>query len=345
MIGGFGVIPFQVPHNETACDGFLINHAEFGNLLFITDAEMCPYDMSKVGINHVLVECNYSIDYLDVTEVNKNHVLYGHMELQTCKRLLKAIYSPNLKTVGLIHLSSVNGNPDRFREEIQNELPTAYVWVAQKGMVITTNKWQGVGRLTKDVEFRQTEGGTSIARFTVACDRRYKKDGDASADFISCVAFGKTAEFINKYFVKGQRIGISGHIQTGNYTNKNGDKVYTTEIVADEVEFVESKGSGGSAQQQTAPPPMAPQAPTMPQQMGAQQPYQAQPTNYAPQYQQPVQTPNTASQAYPQQLQYQQPYQQQGYPQYPQQQMPPQQAPTPDFMNIADGVGDEVPFT
>lgn len=211
------------------------------------------------------------------------------------------------------------------------------------------NKWQGVGRLTKDVEFRQTEGGTSIARFTVACDRRFSKDNEHTADFISCVAFGKTAEFVNKYFVKGQRIGLSGHIQTGNYTDRDGNKRYTTDIMVEEVEFVESKGSG-SGQQQTAPPPMAPQAPTMPPQMGApvapqnapQQPYQAQPTNYAPQPQQAVQTPNTASQAYPQQAQYQQPYAQQQY-----QQAPPQQDPYAPggFMYVPEGSGDETPFT
>ena len=104
------------------------------------------------------------------------------------------------------------------------------------------NKVQLVGRLTKDVEVRYSQGDSqmAIARFTVAVDRRGKNN---EADFISCVAFGKTAEFIEKYFGKGNRIGICGHIQTGSYTDKDGKKVYTTDVVADEAEFVESKGA------------------------------------------------------------------------------------------------------
>lgn len=99
-----------------------------------------------------------------------------------------------------------------------------------------------VGRLTKDAELRYTQGDnrTAVARFTVAIDRKGK---DAGTDFIPCLAFGKTAEFIEKYFCKGQRIGLTGHIQTGYYTNKDGAKVYTTDVIADNVEFVESKGS------------------------------------------------------------------------------------------------------
>ena len=131
-IGGFEVVPFQVPHNETACDGFIIKHTEFGTLLFLTDAEMCPYDLSRLGINHVLVECNYSLDYLEVTDANKVHVLRGHMELQTTKRLLQAIYSPSLHSIGLIHLSSVNADPERFQREIQDAFPSVKVWVAKK---------------------------------------------------------------------------------------------------------------------------------------------------------------------------------------------------------------------
>lgn len=106
------------------------------------------------------------------------------------------------------------------------------------------NSVQLVGRLTKDPDVRYTDGGTSIARFTIACDRRFKKDGEDSADFISCVAFGKTAEFMEKYFSKGKKLGLNGRIQTGSYTNKDGQKVYTTDIIVDNVEFVESRGSG-----------------------------------------------------------------------------------------------------
>lgn len=105
------------------------------------------------------------------------------------------------------------------------------------------------GRLTKDPEIRYTDGGTSIARFTVAVDRRFKKEGEESADFIGCIAFGKTAEFVEKYFFKGKKIGLTGRIQTGSYTNKDGQKVYTTDVIAEAVEFVESKGADGSNSQ------------------------------------------------------------------------------------------------
>jgi single-strand DNA-binding protein len=107
------------------------------------------------------------------------------------------------------------------------------------------NKALLVGRFTRDPEVRYTEGGTSIARFTIAVDRRFKQEGGQSADFISCVAFGKTAEFVEKYFKQGMKIGIEGRIQTGSFTNKDGVKVYTTDVVAENVEFVESKSSGG----------------------------------------------------------------------------------------------------
>lgn len=101
------------------------------------------------------------------------------------------------------------------------------------------NKSLLVGRLTKDPDVR--EGNTTVARFTLAVDRKFAKEGEQSADFISCIAFGKTADFINKYFAKGMRMGLEGRIQTGSYTNKNGQKVYTTDVVAEQVEFVESK--------------------------------------------------------------------------------------------------------
>lgn len=100
-----------------------------------------------------------------------------------------------------------------------------------------------VGRLTRDPEVRYTDGGLSIARFSVAVDRRFKKDGQPTADFPNIVAFGKTAEFIEKYFHKGQRIGLTGRIQTGSYEKEDGTKVYTTDVVAENVEFVESKNS------------------------------------------------------------------------------------------------------
>jgi len=102
-----------------------------------------------------------------------------------------------------------------------------------------------IGRLTRDIELKQA-GETTVARFILAVDRRYKKDGQQSADFISCVAFGKTAEFLSKYFQKGNKLALNGRIQTGSY-DKNGEKVYTTDIIADSVEFCEGKNSGGSS--------------------------------------------------------------------------------------------------
>ncbi len=107
------------------------------------------------------------------------------------------------------------------------------------------NTVQLVGRFTRDPDVRYTDGGSTIARFTLACDRRFKRDGEDNADFISCVAFGKTAEFIERYFVKGQRIGLNGRIQTGSYVNQEGTKVYTTDVIAENVEFVESKNAAG----------------------------------------------------------------------------------------------------
>ena len=103
------------------------------------------------------------------------------------------------------------------------------------------NSVQLVGRLTRDPEVRYTEGGTSIARFALAVDRKFKSENGPTADFPNCVAFGKTAEFIEKYFHQGMRMGCNGRIQTGSYTNNDGQKVYTTDIVIESCEFVESK--------------------------------------------------------------------------------------------------------
>ena len=106
------------------------------------------------------------------------------------------------------------------------------------------NKIVLVGRLTRDPELRSTTAGFSTASFTVAVNRNFKNaNGEYEADFPNCIAFGKTAEFVEKYFKKGDAIGITGRLQTGSYTNKNGDKVYTTDVVIDTVEFV----SGGKS--------------------------------------------------------------------------------------------------
>ena len=106
------------------------------------------------------------------------------------------------------------------------------------------NKVVLCGRLTRDPEVRYSAGAEpmAIAKFTLAVDRRGKKE-DAGADFISCVAFEKRGEFVEKYCRQGTKLVLAGHIQTGSYTNKNGVKIYTTEVVADEMEFAESKKS------------------------------------------------------------------------------------------------------
>ncbi|WP_313583942.1 single-stranded DNA-binding protein [Lacrimispora sp.] len=117
------------------------------------------------------------------------------------------------------------------------------------------NNVQLVGRLTRDPEVRYSDGGATVTRFTVAVDRRFHKEGQQDADFISCVAFSKTAEFVEKWFHKGERIGLIGHIQTGSYTNQDNQKIYTTDVVADNVEFVESKGSSAGGQGGSRPEP------------------------------------------------------------------------------------------
>lgn len=107
------------------------------------------------------------------------------------------------------------------------------------------NKVVLIGRLTRDPEIRYSQGENSmaIARYTLAVDRKYKKDGEQSADFISCIAFKGNAKFAEMYMHQGMKIAIVGHIQTGSYTNKNGQKVYTTDVVVDEQEFAESKAA------------------------------------------------------------------------------------------------------
>lgn len=108
------------------------------------------------------------------------------------------------------------------------------------------NKVILMGRLTRDPEVRYSQGeqATAIARYTVAVDRRFRRDGDSqTADFIGCVAFGRQAEFAEKYLRKGTKIALTGRIQTGSYTNRDGQKVYTTDVVVEEQEFAESKAA------------------------------------------------------------------------------------------------------
>ena len=241
------------------------------------------------------------------------------------------------------------------------------------------NKVILMGRLTRDPEVRYSAGesGTAIARYTLAVDRRFKRDGEATADFISCVSFGRTAEFAEKYFRQGLKIIVSGRIQTGSYTNRDGQKVYTTEVVVEEQEFAAGQqppqNYGG---QQNAPQQSVPQQNTtqqsQPQGYGQQGgynvpqqsvPQQSQPQGYGQQggY-------NVPQQSVPQQSQPQGYGQQGGYnvPQqsapksqsqgYGQQSVPQQNAPQQNygggsfgmgddgFMNIPEGLDDEFPF-
>lgn len=110
------------------------------------------------------------------------------------------------------------------------------------------NKVILIGRLAADPEVRYSQGenATAIARYRLAVDRRYKREGEQTADFISCVAFGKNGEFVEKYLHKGTKIAISGRIQTVSYTNKDGQKIYTTDVVVEEHEFCESKSAGSA---------------------------------------------------------------------------------------------------
>ena len=112
------------------------------------------------------------------------------------------------------------------------------------------------GRLVRDPEVRYSKGEKSIAiaRYTLAVDRKFKKEGEQSADFISCVAMGKNGEFAEKYLKQGTKIAIEGRIQTGSYTNKDGNKVYTTDVIVEGHEFCESKSSQNQSQQNNNDP-------------------------------------------------------------------------------------------
>ena len=191
-----------------------------------------------------------------------------------------------------------------------------------------------IGRLTRDPDIRYSQGAEPmcIARYTLAVDRRMSKaakdSGEQSADFINCVAFGKSGEFAEKYLTKGTKIAVSGRIQTGSFTNKDGQKIYTTDVVVEEHEFCESRNQmsvdPSQTTQQFANATVA--QPTQPQ-MAQAQPMQSQ-QNYQQMYQQQAFNP--------------QQYQQQRYPQ-----PTPvgQNGQLPGFMQIPDGVDDpNLPF-
>lgn len=113
------------------------------------------------------------------------------------------------------------------------------------------NKVLMAGRLTRDPEIRYSQGAnaTAVARFTIAVDRRFKREGEPEADFFNCSAFGKTAEFIEKYFKQGNKILIVGRVENDNYTNKDGQKVYGTRIAVEEAEFGEGKANASDKNQ------------------------------------------------------------------------------------------------
>lgn len=123
------------------------------------------------------------------------------------------------------------------------------------------NKVILMGRLTREPEIRYSQGNDqmAIARYTLAVERRYNRNAEQTADFINCVAFGRLAEVAEKYFHRGTKLAVTGRIQTGSYTNKDGNKVYTTDVVVEDQEFAESKGSsssdGGSYQPAGRPSP------------------------------------------------------------------------------------------
>ena len=124
------------------------------------------------------------------------------------------------------------------------------------------NKVILMGRLTRDPEVRYSQGenATAVARYTLAVDRRYNRNNDEqSADFINCVAFGRQGEFAEKYLKQGTKMVVSGRIQTGSYTNRDGVKVYTTEVVIEEQDFAESKAAAAQNSNMGVPQPSAPQ--------------------------------------------------------------------------------------
>ena len=117
------------------------------------------------------------------------------------------------------------------------------------------NKVILMGRLTRDPDVKYTTGDNAmaIARYTLAVDRKYKKDGEQTADFIGCVAFGKAGEFAEKFLHRGTKVVITGRIQTGSYTNRDGQKVYTTDVVVEDHEFAESKNASNGATSPATP--------------------------------------------------------------------------------------------
>ena len=130
------------------------------------------------------------------------------------------------------------------------------------------NKCILIGRICTDIDSRKTTTGTAVATYRLAVDRKFKKEGQPEADFLSCVTFGNNAEFANKYLRKGIKIAVEGSIQTRSYDDKDGKKVYVTEIIVDQHEFCEKKADSNGATPNTAPSNYVPSAYQAPQSQG-----------------------------------------------------------------------------
>lgn len=141
QIGSFSVTPFNVPHDtEIECYGYLIKHEEMGQLLFMTDLEYCKYNFSKLNIEHIMVEANYDMQFVNRDEPNYEHRLRGHMSLDTALKFISTNDNPILLNVVLIHLSDKSGNPALFTEETKKTIEYgANVYVARKGLEVNLN--------------------------------------------------------------------------------------------------------------------------------------------------------------------------------------------------------------
>lgn len=138
MLGNFKITPFYVPHDNTPCFAYRIYHEETGKLLFLTDLEYCKYKFKDVS--QILVEANYSKDIINQDNPNFEHVARGHMELETTLGFLNTNVNPSLMNVVLLHLSDSNSNSEYFSQKVKETVPSANVYVADKGMEIELNK-------------------------------------------------------------------------------------------------------------------------------------------------------------------------------------------------------------
>ena len=141
QIGSFSVTPFNVPHDtEIECYGYLIKHEEMGQLLFMTDLEYCKYNFSKLNIEHIMVEANYDMQFVDRDEPNYEHRLRGHMSLDTALKFISTNDNPTLRNVVLIHLSDKSGDPALFKQKTEVTVKYgANVYIAEKGLEVDMN--------------------------------------------------------------------------------------------------------------------------------------------------------------------------------------------------------------